>query len=249
MTGMNSRRPLPSTIRRTGGNYIGRTGQRNSGQWGIATLPQESRFSACRGSASTTAIVGMSTTRGNDIGRYGRTGCSVLSTAFISDSSTRMDSRHEGPATRYDVPSTILIESAELLRSLSGGVRESVILWAGTVHNRQACIRRIVVPRQLATPKHFEVPLDERHRIARDLSISGERLLAQLHTHPGVAFHSRTDDRLALPRRTGAISIVVPDFAASWDGNLREASVNRHLGGGVWMELSIATVTRMFGMP
>ena len=51
-------------------------------------------------------------------------------------------------------------------------------------------------------------------------------------------FHSCADDRLALPRHTGAISIVVANFATDWDGDLREVSVNCHLGEGVWNELS-----------
>ncbi len=62
-------------------------------------------------------------------------------------------------------------------------------------------------------------------------------VLAQLHTHPGMAFHSLADDRLALPRQTGAISIVVPDYGADWDGDFRDVSINRHLGEGVWQEL------------
>ena len=72
----------------------------------------------------------------------------------------------------------------------------------------------------------------------QELAAGGEKLLAQLHTHPGPAFHSEADDRLALPRHTGAISIVVPHFGQGWEGDLRDVSVNRHLGQGAWQELS-----------
>ena len=157
-----------------------------------------------------------------------------------------MDNRGVSEVDKYLVSRNILVESAGLLRSLSGGARESVVLWAGTVQGREAIVRRILVPRQLASAKHFDVPLDERLRIAQQFANSGEKLLVQLHTHPGQAFHSPVDDRLALPRHTGALSIVVEDFAAKWHGDLHQVSVNRHLGEGVWRELHPKTVSMLF---
>ena len=109
-------------------------------------------------------------------------------------------------------------------------------------------MQRMVVPQQLASAKHFEVPLDERIRIIRELGNSGEKLLVQLHTHPGRAFHSRVDDRLAIPRHSGAISIVIADFATDWHGDLQRASVNCHMGRGVWSELSSEAVSKLFEM-
>ena len=98
----------------------------------------------------------------------------------------------------------------------------------------------------LTSALHFDVPLWERLRIARQLAGCGEKLLVQLHTHPGRAFHSAVDDRLALPRHTGAISIVIPDFADEWNRNLQQVSVNRHLGAGVWEELGGKAVSLLF---
>ena len=157
-----------------------------------------------------------------------------------------MDNRRVSEVNKYFLSHNILVESADLLRSLSGGVRESVVLWAGTVQGREAIVRRIVVPCQLASAEHFDVPLGERLRIAQQFASSGEKLLVQLHTHPGQAFHSPVDDRLALPRHTGALSIVVEDFAANWHGDLRQVSVNLHLGQGVWRELRPKTVSTLF---
>ena len=42
----------------------------------------------------------------------------------------------------------------------------------------------------------------------------GETLGGQAHSHPTDAYHSDTDDHLALVTLLGAISLVVPDFAA-----------------------------------
>ena len=157
-----------------------------------------------------------------------------------------MGSRDLRGTVRYVIPGGILKASADALRSLSEGVRESVVLWIGIEGPDKAFVQRLLVPHQLASPKHFEVPLEERVRIIQELGVSGEKVLAQLHTHPDRAFHSCADDRLALPRHTGAISIVVPDFAADWDGDLTQASVNCHLGRGVWSELTPQVVAKLF---
>ena len=146
----------------------------------------------------------------------------------------------------YVVSQSIIAESAEVLRSLSNRRRESVVLWTGTHRDESALVKRLVVPYQRASAIHFDVPPHEGRRIVRQLASCGEKLLVQLHTHPGKAYHSPVDDRLALPRHTGAISIVVPDFATTWNGDLQEVSVNRHLGGGVWEELSREKVALLF---
>ena len=157
-----------------------------------------------------------------------------------------MASPRESGIPKYTVSRSILQESVDTLRSLSSGIRESVILWIGTADENGAVVQRVRVPKQLASPTHFEVPLDERLKLAQQLVASEEKLLVQLHTHPCQAFHSIADDRLALPRHTGALSIVVPNFGAMWSGNLPEVSVNRHLGGGVWVELSPETLSTLF---
>ena len=157
-----------------------------------------------------------------------------------------MDSPSDGDTLTYVVPQPILAKSARLLRRLSKGRWESVVLWKGTQQGRRVMVQQIIVPHHQASLEHFDVPFEERLRIIRELAESGEKLIAQLHTHPGRAFHSRTDDRLALPRHTGAVSIVVPEFSARWQGNLLDVSVNLHLGGGVWTELNARAVAAAF---
>lgn len=52
---------------------------------------------------------------------------------------------------------------------------------------------------------------------------------AQVHTHPGDAYHSATDDRWPIVSQAGFLSIVVPFFAAglatfdaAWIGRLEK---------------------------
>lgn len=135
------------------------------------------------------------------------------------------------------VPKELVAESVRLLETLSAGERESVILWVGVATQTPARVQRIVIPEQRASRDHFEVPLSARLQLITELGRTGETVLVQLHTHPSEAFHSPVDDRLAVPRQTGALSIVVPHFGQDWSGSLWETSVNRHLGRGRWEEL------------
>lgn len=59
----------------------------------------------------------------------------------------------------------------------------------------------------------------------------GERWLARIHSHPGAAFHSRTDD--ANPGLTAdrALSIVVPYFGLGLRRGLESCSVYERRGG------------------
>jgi hypothetical protein len=51
-------------------------------------------------------------------------------------------------------------------------------------------------------------------RLNMDLLANVETVVAQLHTHPGRAFHSSTDDAFPLVSTPGFLSIVAPDFGS-----------------------------------
>lgn len=147
----------------------------------------------------------------------------------------------------YRVPARILAATVSALREHSAGTREAVVLWQGRILTEtQAEITKLHVPKQDTGPLHFNVPLRERLRILANVSAEDEFILVQLHTHPAEAFHSPVDDRLAITKHTGAISVVVPWFAHDWTGDFAETSVNYCIGGGRWAELSHADVIRLF---
>jgi hypothetical protein len=148
--------------------------------------------------------------------------------------------------TRYHIPRPLLAASVRALREGSAGYREAVVLWQGRILDETtALITRLHVPYQRASRLHFDVPIEERLRLLDEVVAAGEFILVQLHTHPGRAYHSEVDDQLAIPRHTGALSIVVANFAWYWDGDLLQTSVNRHLGGGEWEELGPDEVRRL----
>ena len=61
----------------------------------------------------------------------------------------------------------------------------------------------------------------------------GERLFAQVHTHPGRAYHSEMDDRYAVVIAPGGLSLVVPNFAVK-DFDVSDCAVYRLSSAGRW---------------
>ena len=156
---------------------------------------------------------------------------------------------HTIPPTivRYRVQRRVLAESAQALKDIGGGVKEAVILWQGRVLDETiAEITRLIVPRQVTGPLHFNVPLVERLRILREIAAVREFIVVQLHTHPREAFHSEADDTMAITKHTGAVSIVIPDFGTRWDGDLSDTAIFIHRGGAKWRALSRAQISALF---
>jgi hypothetical protein len=110
------------------------------------------------------------------------------------------------------VPTGVIAKTQAHLRECGARREEGVVLWRGTLDPFHVTVA--LVPLQDSSYGRFRVPLEERQRIAREFAGTAETILAQVHSHPGPAFHSPVDDVEAIPRRVGALSLVVPDFAA-----------------------------------
>ena len=77
-------------------------------------------------------------------------------------------------------------------------------------------ITRVLVPEQIAETTEFGsyVELTQHaHYTLPDLLEPGELIYSRIHSHPGRAFHSATDNANKVITHRGAISIVVPNFA------------------------------------
>ena len=149
--------------------------------------------------------------------------------------------------TRYKVPQPILRSTADALRQVGQGRKEAVALWQGKIlSDTEAQVSKLIIPKQITGPRHFNIPMNERLRIMDDINKVGEFILIQLHTHPEQAFHSEADDRYAVTKHLHAISIVIPNFGMRWTGNLAHASVHLNLGQGVWQTLTAGDVARLF---
>jgi hypothetical protein len=62
--------------------------------------------------------------------------------------------------------------------------------------------------------------------------------VAQLHTHPGAAFHSGTDDEFPIVRTPGFLSIVLPEFGKYGLRELAACAAYEVGQAGIWLELN-----------
>lgn len=115
-------------------------------------------------------------------------------------------------------PSDLVEETLAHLRAAGRDGRECVVFWLAERPVRPgAVIREVYRPEQYAARNIFRIPPEAMTELMAHLRMRRLSLAAQVHSHPGRAFHSRADDVWAVVRHEGALSIVVPDFAERVD--------------------------------
>jgi hypothetical protein len=113
---------------------------------------------------------------------------------------------------RYQVPQSILDETFALFRRCGAGRRECELLWVSLWSNPER-ITAVVHPRHQATFAGVRIDPDWIADYWLELSRTKMGIRVQVHTHPGVAFHSGTDDEFPLIHQPGFLSLVIPNFA------------------------------------
>jgi hypothetical protein len=87
---------------------------------------------------------------------------------------------------------------------------------------------------------YFEIPRNGMAALMDRLRTQALYVVSQIHTHPLEAFHSSADDKWAIVRHVGALSIVLPNFAKSTTlkNFLREAAVYQLDDANSWNAVS-----------
>lgn len=116
--------------------------------------------------------------------------------------------------TTVKCSSQIIEESIAVLRKGMVRGEERVILWLGRDQPNAYRIAEIYEPEQVTDVDYFRIPPESMRALMSHLRKNRLKIIAQLHTHPGRAFHSLADDRWAIIRHVGALSLVLPYFAA-----------------------------------
>jgi len=147
------------------------------------------------------------------------------------------------------VPAGLIDRVVSHLRTCGAHGLEGVAFWAGRLEGSQFLVTQAFVPRQHAlidTRSGVGVAIDgdELFRLNVWLHKAGLQLIAQIHSHPGSAYHSSTDDDMSVVTRVGALSIVVPDFAAGVF-DLSTIAVHRLAKDGGWKKLSKKEVKQL----
>lgn len=103
----------------------------------------------------------------------------------------------------------------------------------------------LILPDQVATPTPYaSVTVTPAGDLELLTALAPDELyLARIHSHPGLAFHSKTDDANPVLTQQGAISIVVPFFGLGLRRGLEACAVYVRQGRA-WRELPTNTAER-----
>lgn len=115
------------------------------------------------------------------------------------------------------VPSQVLEKTLVTLREAGNRDAERLVLWIGRTKGNFSVVSSVLIPEQIASVDFFRVPPNSMAQIVATLREQRNIIVAQVHSHPGEAFHSPADDKWALISRVGALSIVLPRFALGVD--------------------------------
>jgi hypothetical protein len=146
------------------------------------------------------------------------------------------------------VPRKVLTEGQDFLRAVGSTGREGMVLWIGTHEGSTFTVTNLVIPKQrgliTADGVCVIVDPDELRKLNLELYRHNLRLIAQVHSHPGRAFHSDTDDEYAIARTIGALSLVIPDFAVR-PFSLNDCATYRLSARGSWDHISSNAASRL----
>lgn len=147
----------------------------------------------------------------------------------------------------YLVPAPILSETRSFLyqRGLEGC--EGMLLWKGMQRDQHVQITRVFIPEQRCIKSRFGVAVEltpHAHYTLPDTLRQAERFYMRVHSHPTEAYHSRRDDQNAVLTHEGALSIVVPDFAARPVLNLADCAIYQLEYGKGWVRLDQAAIAQ-----
>ena len=121
-----------------------------------------------------------------------------------------------------------------MLRKCGCGQFECVVYWLGPA--AEDVVDDLEHPIHRRSPFGYDVDDNWLTELWKRLGASRRSVKVQIHTHPGKAFHSPTDDKWPIVAQVGFLSLVIPDFATgepslnqAWIGSLQEDGRWRHL--------------------
>ena len=111
------------------------------------------------------------------------------------------------------IPHSAIESSLKLLQEAGHERKERVLLWLAARHPPELIIQEVYLPRQQCELDSFWIPREGMEELHVHLRKHSLMVAAQIHNHPFEAFHSLADDRWAIIRHIGALSLVLAHFA------------------------------------
>jgi len=133
------------------------------------------------------------------------------------------------------MPADILEKSFRMFRECGRAECECAVFWTGPLETDG--VDEVEHPVHQRSPYGYEVNDGWLTEFWKRLAVARQRIRAQVHTHPGLAFHSQTDGRWPIVSQPGFLSIVIPDFAMG-DVSLKGAWIGRLGEDGSWRRVT-----------
>src|SRR5690348_14633327 len=109
---------------------------------------------------------------------------------------------------------SVVDTTLQLLQEFGERRCECVVLWLGRRTPAGVEVVEAWRPPQESESHRFYIPPAAMEELHDRLRRARLMVAAQVHTHPEEAFHSAADDRWAIVRHEGALSLVLPHFAS-----------------------------------
>lgn len=136
----------------------------------------------------------------------------------------------------YRLPRRMIDETFSIFRSCGAGERECKLYWLSYWADPDQLIE-VVHPLHDASRYGLTIHDEWISEFWNELVEKGLGVRVQVHTHPGEAFHSATDDAYPLIHDAGFLSLVIPNFALDAVG-FEGAYLAEIQPDGSWLEVS-----------
>lgn len=117
---------------------------------------------------------------------------------------------YPGAGASVVVPDEIWARGLEVVRSYAPLRSEALVFWSGLVAGDSLQVTGLLLPHHRPQGGCVRLTDVESRWVLRTLHERDEKLIAQVHSHPGDAFHSWGDDQGAASFHPGYLSVVVP---------------------------------------
>ncbi len=122
---------------------------------------------------------------------------------------------YPAPGSRVRIPRSLWLAALETIRLYGRLESEGLVYFAGVVGSpTDLVVTSLHRLHHLPQGDRVAVTPEESRNLLRVLRERDEKLIAQLHSHRGSAFHSWGDDAYATSFHPGFLSLVVPKFGA-----------------------------------
>lgn len=141
--------------------------------------------------------------------------------------------------TQICCPLAVVDHTLTILHAGGGRRCEALALWLGRRRDGRIEVVEAYEPPYRSSIDFFHITPDGMRAVMAHLRQRRLFICAQVHSHPGPAFHSKADDEWAIVRHEGALSLVLPHFASSTTpaNFLDQAATFRLAAGDRWIEV------------